>query len=75
MKAMLNRSLNEKSALDMIYMKNDRTISKRSIIVHQIKQQYVRAFCFKSRQTKTFRIDNILAVAPSNYRRGISNHA
>lgn len=75
MKALLNRSLNEKSALDMIYMKNDGTISKRSIIVHQIKQQYVRAFCFKSRQTKTFRIDNILAVAPSNYRRGISKHA
>ncbi|CUB44036.1 hypothetical protein AR442_16660 [Bacillus velezensis] len=75
MHSLLNRSLNEKSTLDMIYIKNDGTISKRAIIVHQIKNQYIRAFCFKSRQTKTFRMDNILAVAPSNYRRGISNHA
>ncbi|MCP6684190.1 WYL domain-containing protein [Bacillus nakamurai] len=59
MKSLLNRSLNEKSVLDMIYMKNDGTVSKRAIIVHQLKQQYVRAFCFSSRQTKTFRIGNI----------------
>lgn len=75
MHPLLNRSLNEKSTLDMIYIKSDGTISKRAIIVHQIKNQYIRAFCFKSRQTKTFRMDNILAVAPSKYRRGISNHA
>ncbi|AUS15187.1 MULTISPECIES: WYL domain-containing protein [Bacillus amyloliquefaciens group] len=75
MKALLNRSLNEKSALDMIYIKADGTVSKRTIIVHQVKQNFIRAFCFKSRQTKTFRIDNILAVAPANYKKGVRNHA
>ncbi|GEK27377.1 hypothetical protein [Bacillus spizizenii] len=31
----------------MIYMKNHG--SKRSIIVHQINQDYIRAFCFRSK--------------------------
>ncbi|MEH2977176.1 hypothetical protein [Bacillus amyloliquefaciens] len=75
MKALLNRSLNENSALEMIYIKADGTVSKRTIIVHQVKQNFIRAFCFKSRQTKTFRIDNILAVAPANYKKGVRNHA
>ncbi|MCY8932975.1 hypothetical protein [Bacillus atrophaeus] len=69
MHTLLNRSLKEKFVLDMIYMKNDGAISKRAIIVHEIKKQHIRAFCFKSRQTKTFRTDKILAVAPSNYKR------
>ena len=75
MKALLNRSLNEKSAMNKNYIKTDGTVSKRTIIVHQVKQNFIRAFCFKSRQTKTFRIDNILAVAPVNYKKGVRNHA
>ncbi|WP_350272175.1 hypothetical protein [Bacillus cabrialesii] len=51
-------------------MKNDASILKRSIIVHQINQDYIRAFCFRSRQTKTLTIENILAVSPAVLKEG-----
>jgi len=35
MESILKRSLNDKTALDMIYIKKDGTISKRSVVVHQ----------------------------------------
>ncbi|MCY7887460.1 hypothetical protein MOA93_20595 [Bacillus spizizenii] len=75
MESILKRSLTEKTALDMIYMKNDGLITKRSIIVRQIKQSYIRAYCFTSRQTKTFTIENILAVSPATIKREVRNYA
>lgn len=75
MESILKRSLTEKTALDMIYIRNDGLITKRSIIVRQINQSYIRAFCFNSRQTKTFTIENILAVSPAAYKRGVKNYA
>lgn len=71
----MKRSLTEKTALDMIYMRNDGLTTKRSIIVQQINQSYIRAFCFNSRQAKTFTIENILAVSPATYKRGVRNYA
>ncbi|MGO0711574.1 hypothetical protein P5408_001065 [Bacillus subtilis] len=75
MESILKRSLTEKTALDMIYMRNDGLITKRSIIVRQINQSYIRAYCFTSRQTKTFTIENILAVSPVATKRGVRNYA
>ncbi|MFO3790702.1 hypothetical protein ACKOKD_18775 [Bacillus mojavensis] len=75
MESILKRSLTEKTALDMIYVRSDGLITKRSIIVRQINQSYIRAYCFTSRQTKTFTIDNILAVSPAAYKRGVRNYA
>ncbi|MED1174319.1 hypothetical protein ABE094_21025 [Bacillus inaquosorum] len=75
MESILKRSLTEKTTLDMIYMRNDGLITKRSIIVRQINQSYIRAYCFTSRQTKTFTIENILAVSPAATKRGVRNYA
>ncbi|MGO5676404.1 hypothetical protein ACTOTM_21760 [Bacillus subtilis] len=75
MESILKRSLTEKTALDMIYMRNDGLITKRSIIVRQINQSYIRAYCFTSRQTKTFTIENILAVSPAATKRGVRKYA
>lgn len=75
MDSILKRSLTEKTTLDMIYMRNDGLITKRSIIVRQINQSYIRAYCFTSRQTKTFTIENILAVSLAAYKRGGKNYA
>ncbi|MEC1756036.1 hypothetical protein [Bacillus mojavensis] len=75
MESILKRSLTEKTILDMIYMRNDGLITKRSIIVRQINQRYIRAYCFTSSQTKTFTIENILAVSPAAYKRGVRNYA
>ncbi|MDA7026858.1 hypothetical protein PJ311_09585 [Bacillus sp. CLL-7-23] len=69
MDTMLKRSLKEKTVLDMIYMRRDGRISKRSIIIHQINEGYIRAYCFKSRQTKTFTRENILAVSPADHKK------
>ncbi|MDA7025779.1 hypothetical protein PJ311_04035 [Bacillus sp. CLL-7-23] len=41
MDSMLKRSLEERIALDMIYMKRDGRISKRSMIVHQINEGFI----------------------------------
>ncbi|CAI6232294.1 hypothetical protein NRS6131_01365 [Bacillus subtilis] len=75
MESILKRSLTEKTALDMIYMRNDGLITKRSIIVRQINQSYIRAYCFTSRQTKTFTFENILAVSTATTKRGVRNYA
>ncbi|AVB12049.1 hypothetical protein N0B30_22650 (plasmid) [Bacillus subtilis] len=75
MESILKRSLCEKTALDMIYMRNDGEISKRMIIVRQMNEKYIRAFCFNSSQTKTFTIENILAVSPTASKRGVRNYA
>ncbi|MDA1474754.1 hypothetical protein [Bacillus changyiensis] len=69
MDTMLKRSLKEKTVLDMIYMRRDGRISKRSIIIHQINEGYIRAYCFKSRQTKTFTRENIHAVSPADHKK------
>ncbi|MDA7027818.1 hypothetical protein PJ311_14655 [Bacillus sp. CLL-7-23] len=45
---MLTRTLEERTALDMIYMRRD----GHTIIVHQINEGFIQAYCFKSRKTK-----------------------
>ncbi|MED2949452.1 hypothetical protein P4254_20390 [Bacillus subtilis] len=75
MESILKRSLTEKTPLDIIYIRNDGLITKRSIIVRQINQSYIRAYCFSSRQTKTFTIVNILAVSPAATKIRLRNYA
>ncbi|NPC93417.1 hypothetical protein HOO54_14520 [Bacillus sp. WMMC1349] len=75
MNLMLNLSIKEKTAIDMIYMRRDGQLSKRLIIVRQINKGYIRAYCLKSRQTKTFTIENILAVSLMEHDKRTENYA
>jgi hypothetical protein len=64
MKRLLNRSLNEGIAIEIIYQGKDNTFSKRSILVRAITERYIKAFCLTKRQARIFKIESILAVAP-----------
>lgn len=60
----LIKSLKYKEPIDMMYMANDGTISKRRIQVTQINGDVFQAYCYLRKSKRTFRIDNILALVP-----------
>lgn len=48
----------------MIYMTNDGQISKRRIRAQQVGEVSFRAYCFLRKSTRTFTIENVLALVP-----------
>jgi len=64
MRHLLNQSLKEVKPVEIIYQSKDLSFSKRRILVKAINEKYVKGFCFKKRQIRTFNLDSILAVAP-----------
>ena len=64
MRVELVKSMERNYILVMVYMAEDGGISKRSIKVMQIGEVSVRAYCYLRKSTRTFKIDNILALAP-----------
>ncbi|MCI4137126.1 WYL domain-containing protein [Bacillus vallismortis] len=57
----LHRSLESQIPISIIYMKKDRTISKRTIIVRQKSKTQIKAFCYSKQQIRTFLLDSILS--------------
>jgi hypothetical protein len=64
MKRLLNQSLNESITVEIIYQSKDNSFSQRTIMVRDINQTYIKAFCFTKRQLRIFKIESILAVSP-----------
>lgn len=60
----IKKSLNQNQVVDMIYMSNDDKFTKRRIRPYKIKGKSVIAYCFLRRSTRTFNVDNVLAVIP-----------
>ena len=48
--------------LNMMYMARDGTISKRRIQAMQVGEVSFRAYCYLRKSSRTFKIDNILAL-------------
>lgn len=65
MKGLLFRALKENIALDMIYISDSNKITQRKIIVKEIDASKIRAYCFLRKQTRLFKIDNILSIMPA----------
>lgn len=63
MNGLLKTSLEEKTAIEIMYMAENSIITKRKIIVTSIHTHYIKAFCFARNQKRTFNLSNILAVA------------
>lgn len=64
MNFLINQSLIESKAIEIIYHRKDNVFSKRKIIVRAINDSYINAYCLSKRQARIFKIDAILAVAP-----------
>ncbi|WP_243291680.1 WYL domain-containing protein [Bacillus sp. FJAT-47783] len=60
--SLLERSLLEHRPLEVIYMSKDGKFSKRQIMVRSIHDSYVRAYCLRKRQIRTFRRESILSM-------------
>ncbi|OAH59202.1 MULTISPECIES: hypothetical protein [Bacillaceae] len=67
MNGLLLTSLEEKMPIEIMYMATDNTIMKRQIIVTAANQDYIKAYCFTRKQTRTFKRSNILAAANFKY--------
>ncbi|MEH7115485.1 hypothetical protein V7124_24460 [Neobacillus niacini] len=66
MDGLLLHSIEENIPLEMIYLSEDQQISQRKLIVKEINDEYIRAYCLLRNQVRTFRRDNILSIMPNN---------
>lgn len=58
------RSINEHLPLEVIYLSENQEFSQRKLIVKEIHDDYIRAYCLLRKQIRTFKIDNILSIMP-----------
>lgn len=65
MNGLLIRAIKENITLDMIYMSASNQITQRKIIIKEMDSSKIRAYCFLRKQTRLFRMDNILSVMPA----------
>lgn len=64
MRKTLEKSVRYGEILDMMYVANDGSITKRRIKVLQVGEVSFRAYCYLRKSKRTFTIENVLAVAP-----------
>lgn len=64
MRIKLINSMKYSEPLDMIYIANNGVISKRRVKVIQIEEGIFQAYCYLRKSTRTFKIDNVLALVP-----------
>ncbi|MCQ6280936.1 WYL domain-containing protein [Bacillus sp. EB600] len=62
MNHLFERSKNENLPLEIIYLSEDHQFSQRRLIVKEINNQYIRAYCLLRKQMRTFRVENILSI-------------
>lgn len=61
---LLEKSLKENLAVEMIYLAANNQITQRRIIVKEIHDHYFKAFCFLRKADRLFKKENILSVMP-----------
>ncbi|RTR30044.1 hypothetical protein EKG37_14190 [Robertmurraya yapensis] len=62
MDRLLLRSLNEQIPVEMIYLSSTNQFTKRKIVVSHINDTTIRAYCYLRKQSRLFKIENILSV-------------
>ena len=71
MKGLLLRAVESHEKLEMIYLSNKGEITQRIIQVEKVGDQSFRAYCYSRKQVRTFKLINILSIAPLKmHRRG-----
>ncbi|MFH5779038.1 WYL domain-containing protein [Heyndrickxia oleronia] len=64
MKGLLLRAVESHKNLEMIYQSNKGEITQRVIRVEKVGEQSFRAYCYTRKQVRTFKLSNILSIAP-----------
>ncbi|MFD0829615.1 WYL domain-containing protein [Neobacillus sp. M.A.Huq-85] len=64
MEGLLYRSIEEHMPLEMIYLSENQQLSQRKLIVKEVNDEYIRAYCLLRKQVRTFRRENILSIMP-----------
>ncbi|QCJ41796.1 hypothetical protein FAY30_07790 [Bacillus sp. S3] len=64
MDGLLIRSIEEHLPLEMIYLANNQELSQRKLIVKEVNDDYIRAYCLSRKQMRTFKRENILSIMP-----------
>ncbi len=60
----IKKSMQYKQSLNMIYMDDSGTITKRRVKPFKITGDSFMAYCYVRRSRRTFKIDGVLAVVP-----------
>lgn len=58
------RSIEEHMPLEMIYLAKNQELSQRKLIVMEVNEEYIRAYCLLRKQVRTFKRKNILSIMP-----------
>jgi len=64
MDGLLIRSIEEHMPIEMIYLAENQELSQRKLIVKEINDNYIRAYCLLRKQMRTFKRENILSIMP-----------
>jgi predicted DNA-binding transcriptional regulator YafY len=64
MEGIFLRSIEENIPLEMIYLSDDNQLSQRKLIVKEVNEEYIRAYCLLRKRIRTFRRQNILSIMP-----------
>jgi len=61
----IKKSMKRRQVLDMIYISDHGTITKRWIRIYSVNGESFRAYCFLRRAKRTFKVVNVLALVPA----------
>ena len=64
MKAQILKAFKYQQHIDMMYMANDGSISKRRVKILKVSGESFQAYCFLRREKRTFKMENVLSVRP-----------
>ncbi|MCM3599023.1 hypothetical protein M4D55_25120 [Metabacillus idriensis] len=71
MKGLLERAKEEQFPVEIIYISDKGDLTQRTIIVNEVKGDYIKAFCFIKQQTRMFKMNNILSAAKLKRKEGV----
>jgi len=66
MDGLLIRSIEEHIPLEMIYLAENQEITQRKLIVKEVNEEYIVAYCLLRKQIRIFKRDNILSIMPNS---------
>ena len=64
MKAQILKAFKYQQLIDMMYMANDGSISKRRIKILKVSGDSFQAYCFLRHKKRTFKMENVLSLIP-----------
>ncbi|WP_100010498.1 hypothetical protein [Lentibacillus sediminis] len=70
MKGLLMNSLGTKQKLELIYIDGEGNISHRVIRVLEIREDAILAYCYRKREVRLFKLENILSAGAVRKRQG-----